>query len=285
MKKNEYYTVGNSPFIYAGYQCNNRCIFCFEADREFPYKTTEQLKEEIRIIRKNFEFVNLMGQEPTLRKDVIELISYAKKIGFKEIGITTNGKMFAYSDFTRNILDSGLTQIGLTMIGNTAQIHDFHTRTKGSFEQSLMGINNIMNYKKPGFSFLLNFMVTKKNFRDLIEIIDFYVSLGFKEINIGHIMPNNRAIIKSKSMIAQISQVTPYLIECQKQYGDKVKFLFVEYPACSFPKEYQYLAFPCLEENPQKRRIKICQSCQYKKNCTGISKDYLNLYGSKEFKL
>ena len=46
MKKKEekYYTVGNSPFVYAGYQCNNRCVFCFEAERFFPHKTKEQIK-------------------------------------------------------------------------------------------------------------------------------------------------------------------------------------------------------------------------------------------------
>ncbi|MBU2219598.1 radical SAM protein, partial [Patescibacteria group bacterium] len=77
MRKNKYrdvyYTVGKSPFVYVGYGCNNRCIFCFEADRGFPNKTTDKIKKEINIIRKNFDFINFMGQEPTLRKDIVEL--------------------------------------------------------------------------------------------------------------------------------------------------------------------------------------------------------------------
>jgi len=283
--KTEYYTVGKSPFVYAGYQCNNQCIFCFEADREFPYKTTDQIKNEIKIIRKNFDFINFMGQEPTLRKDIIELITYAKDLGFKEIGITTNGRMFAYLDFTQEILKNGLTQIVLTVAGSTAQMHDCHTITKGSFEEALVGIRNILSFNIPDLSFIINIMVSQKNFKDLIKMVNFYANLGIKEINIGHIMPLNKKIVHSKEIVAQMSQVVPFLISCQDKYGQKIRFLFVEYPACVFPKKYRKLAFPCLEENPQKKRIKLCQRCPYSKQCTGITKAYLNLYGSQEFKL
>ena len=87
-------------------------------------------------------------------------------------------------------------------------------------------------------------------------------------------MPINKAISKSKSIVARISKVTPYLIKCQKKYRDEVKFLFVEYPACSFPEKYRYLSFPCLEENPDKIRIKLCQKCKYRDKCINDRKAY-----------
>jgi len=287
MKKNRYrdiyYKVGRSPFVYAGYNCNNRCIFCFEADREFPYKTTNQLKKEIEVIKKKFDFINFMGQEPTLRKDIIELVGYTRNLNFKEVGITTNGRMFAYPDFTKDIFKSGLTQVVLTVAGSTPQMHDWHTLVKGSFDHALSGIKNILSLKIPGLSFIINIMVTQRNFKKLSEIVDFYANLGIREMNIGHVMPLNKRIIHSKEIVAQMSQVVPFLIKCQDKYGQQIKFLFVEYPACVFPKKYRDLAFPCLEENPQKRRIKLCQKCQYKNSCMGISGAYLNLYGDKEF--
>jgi MoaA/NifB/PqqE/SkfB family radical SAM enzyme len=283
--KYEYYTVGKSPFVYVGYQCNNRCIFCFEADWQFSKKSTNQVKKEIRIIRENFDFINFMGQEPTLRKDIIELVAYAKKLGFKEIGVTTNGRMFAYPDFAKDILKSGLTQIVLTVVGHTSSMHDGHTLTKGSFDQALAGVKNILSLKKPELSFIINIMVTQRNYRDLPKTIDFYVDSGIKEINIGHVMPLNKKIIHSKGIVAPMSEVVPYLIDCQEKYDQRIRFLFVEYPACVFPREYRDKAFPCLEENPQKSRIKICQECPYQDRCTGVSQAYLNLYGQGEFKL
>ena len=76
----KYYTVGKSPFLYAGNKCNNNCIFCFEKDRIYLDKNIKQLKSELKLIRKGYSFVNIMGREPTLRKDLIEIIKYAKTI-------------------------------------------------------------------------------------------------------------------------------------------------------------------------------------------------------------
>jgi MoaA/NifB/PqqE/SkfB family radical SAM enzyme len=283
--KEVYYRVGKSPFVYAGDQCNNRCIFCFEADREFPVKPLARLKKEVDIIRENFDFINLMGQEPTLREDLVELLNYVKRKNFRWFGITTNGRMFAYPDYAKKILASGLTQIGMTVMGHNPKLHDAHTLVKGSFEQTLAGLKNILHFKKKDVSLLLNIMVTKKNFRHLKNIVDFYADLGIKEMNIGHIMPLNRAIRDSKEIIAKISDVVPYLIWANDKYGDKIKFLFVEYPACAFPEIYRHLAFPCLEENPQKTRIKICNICEQKNKCNGITKSYIDLYGEDEFRL
>jgi len=98
-------------------------------------------------------------------------------------------------------------------------------------------------------------------------------------------MPLNKTIKNSKEIIAKMSDAVPFLIWGYDKYRESVKFLFVEYPACVFPKEYRRLSFPCLEENPQKTRIKLCQKCDYAGHCTGISKAYLNLYGYQEFKI
>ncbi len=280
-----YYRVGKSPFVYIGYNCNNNCIFCFEDGREFSKKTTNGIKKEMETIRQNFDFINFMGQEPTLRSDVVDLVGFAKDLGFKNIGITTNGRMFAYKKFTQDILNSGLNQVVFTVVGGSAEGHDLHTLAKGSFDQALAGIKNVLLLKKPEVSAIVNIMVTKNNFKELVDMVDFYVGLGVKEINIGHIMPLNKKIENSKKMIAKMSEVVPLLIECQNKYSDRVKFLFVEYPACIFPKEFGDLAFPCLEENPQKKRISICQKCDHNKKCLGISKSYLKLYGDKEFSI
>lgn len=289
MEKNnirqQYYNVGKSPFLYAGAKCNNNCIFCFEKDRIFPDKRIKQLEAELKLIRKKYDFVNIMGREPTLRKDLIDIINYAKKIKFKSVGLTSNGRMFSYAPFAKSILDTNIDQIGITVIGITPAMHDWHTKAKGSFVQTLAGIKNILQYAKKDFSLLLNIMVTTKNYKQLEKIVDFYYKLGIKEINIGHIMPINKSIVKSKKVVAKMSYVVPLLVKIYKKYYRNIKFLFVEYPVCVFEKQYRDLAFPCLEENPLKRRIAICGECLYKEKCVGISGPYLDLYGEKEFSL
>jgi len=285
--KREHYQslVGRSPFIYAGYICNNNCIFCFEKDQKFSYKSTKDLKKEIRIIRDSFDFINFMGREPTLRKDIFELVEHADRLKFKQIGITTNGRMFTYLNFTKRMMDSGINQIVLTVVGHTAKIHDLHTLSKGSFIQTLQGVKNIIALNDKDLSLVINLMITQKNYRSLLAIVDFYVNLGVKEINLGHILPFNKSIIQSKEVVARMKDVVPFLIKIEDKHSSKVKFLFVEYPPCVFPKKYRYLSFPCLEESPQKKHFDLCKICQYKDKCDGIHQYYINLYGLQEFKL
>ncbi len=285
LRENYQGPVGTSPFIYVGYTCNNNCIFCFEKENVFYNKETERLKEEIKIIREKFDFINFMGQEPTLRKDLIELIEYAGKLKYKQIGVTTNGRMFFYPLYVRKILETSLNQIVVTVVGCDSKTHDLHTLVKGSFEQTLKGIKNIIKENKKGLSLVINIMVTGLNYKKLLEIVEFYIKLGVQEINIGHVLPFNKDIKNSKKIVAKMSAVVPYLIAAQNRFGFLAKFLFVEYPPCIFPKEYRHLSFPCLEESPQKIRLRLCRNCEYKKKCVGVHRYYVDLYGIEEFKL
>ncbi len=274
-----------SPFVYAGYECNNRCIFCFELDPgcKPPKQSFPTLIKEVDAIREKYDFINFMGQEPTLRKDIIKLIAYAQKKKFNQIGITTNGRMFVYLKFAKHILDSGLNQIVVTVAGHNSKIHDAHTLSEGSFKQTLAGLKNILSLKNERLSLVLNIMVTQRNYKYLDKIVDFYVDLGIKEMNIGHIMPLNEAIAKSKNVIAKMSDVKPFLEKSYQKHSPEIKLLFVEYPPCILSEECRLASFPCLEENTNKQKIPLCQKCDYTDTCVGVQGAYLELYGSKEF--
>jgi MoaA/NifB/PqqE/SkfB family radical SAM enzyme len=277
--------VGTSPFVYAGFQCNNNCVFCFEKDLVFHDKGTDNLKKEIQEIRKRHDIINFMGREPTLRSDLAALITYAREAGFKQIGITTNGRMLAYPGLVNRLVENGLNQFVITVAGHTPETHDWHTRVRGSFLQTIRGIKNILGLKRPDISLVINIMITRKNYKQLPRIVRFYLDLGVKEINIGHILPYNSDIAGSKKIIARLTDVVPYLVRIEKKFGDRAKFLFVEYPPCVFDEQYRRLSFPCLEENPQKVRIPICKKCVYKTKCDGIPQKYIDIYGTCEFKI
>jgi len=64
-----------------------------------------------------------------------------------------------------------------------------------------------------------------------------------------------------------------------------LKILLVEFLPCSLPKEARNYFFPCLEKNPNKVRIPVCRQCSYRNKCDGVLEDYINLYGTEEFRL
>jgi len=120
--------------IIVGYQCNNRCQFCNDANkRELPNKTTVQIKKEIIEVKKRTTYLELIGGETTIRPDALELISFAKELGFQTIAMSTNGRMYSYLEFTKKMIAAGLTDIVFSIHGHQAKIHDYLTPIAGQF--------------------------------------------------------------------------------------------------------------------------------------------------------
>lgn len=274
-----------SPYVYVGYNCNNNCIFCSEADRYKTKEPLDRIKQELLEIKKKYDFVNIMGREPTLRDDITEIIRYAKSIGFKQVGITTNGRLFAYQSFAKKILSTGIDQIVVSLQGHNAALHDYQTQVHGSFEQTVKGIKNLIKLNNKGISLLVNVVINQITYKQLQEIVSFIVSLGIKEINLLYVSPLSKRS-RSKKIIPKISDVVPVIVNILSSYSKSkdVKLLFVELPPCFVPVEYRKHFSPCLENNPDKIKINFCRGCEYDKRCTGIMKYYFKLYGKNEFK-
>jgi len=253
-----------SPYIYIGYQCNNNCIFCSEADeyiKRLKKKSLEEIKKEILQARKYYDFISFMGREPTLRKDIFNILEFAISLNFKQVGITTNGRMLSYPDFTQNILKTGINQIGISLSGATAKVHDAQTQVRGSFQQTIQGIKNVIKFKKPEISLLINFPLNKLNYLELDKMIKLVINLGVKEINILFIAPLSKRS-RSKKIVMKMSNLSKYVFSTIRPYLNRsdLKLLLVEFLPCSLPKEARNYFFPCLEKNSNKIRIPLCKN-------------------------
>ena len=277
------------PYVYIGYRCNNNCIFCSEADEYLEHlrvKDFEEIKKEILKVRQKYDFINFMGREPTLRNDLFDILRFVTDLNFRQVGITTNGRMLSYPEFTKKLLKTGVNQIGISLPGATAEVHDKLTQVPGSFEQTIQGIRNVVKFKKPDASLLVNLPLNRLNYFELKEMIDLLISLKVHEINILFIAPLSRRS-RTKKIVMKMSELGKYVFETIKPYlnNPNLKILLVEFLPCSLPKEARNYFFPCLEKNPNKVRIPVCRNCPYRKRCDGVLQSYIDLYGTKEFKL
>ena len=81
-------------------RCNYRCIFCHS---EGYYHCVRNKNEEmsietlklVGIIAKRFgiDQVKITGGEPLLRRDITEIISVFRSLGYRDISIVTNGSL------------------------------------------------------------------------------------------------------------------------------------------------------------------------------------------------
>jgi organic radical activating enzyme len=115
----------NSPSIYDGYfvdvtrTCNLRCSRCFyhleKEDPEGEYSLTNILNE-CRVNRSRAPFI-ITGGEPTLRPDIVELLTKVKEIG--PIELLTNGTKIAseqlFSEVMPLLTTDGVANLNLSL--------------------------------------------------------------------------------------------------------------------------------------------------------------------------
>ena len=110
-------------------RCNLRCPVCFAnaAAAGYLYEPTQ---EEIRMMLKNLRnlkphpcpAIQYAGGEPTVRKDIVELIEMAKEEGFTHVQIATNGIRLAHrEDLAKDLKAAGLNTVYLSFEGVTPE--------------------------------------------------------------------------------------------------------------------------------------------------------------------
>lgn len=304
--------------VVPGYQCNNRCVFCVNADkRGLPARDTFEVKKEIMAAaRRGCNYLEFAGGENTIRPDFYDLVSSARDFGFKKIAVATNGRMFAYPDFARRAFENGLTDIIFSIHGHNAALHDGLTRARGSFAQLLKGIANIKKYF-PG-QVATNTAVTRRNFRKLPEIGKFIAAFGFYNSEFIYADPNYGGVKNNfKALMPRISDCAPYMRACldlakgwigsggPHNLGKNWAARYV--PLCYFPGYYpkqisearealifanvqhaapDYVNLDAIKGRRELGREKTakCASCALYANCEGIWKEYLKVYGDGELK-
>ena len=94
-------------------RCNLRCPVCFaqSGDGESePEKSADELYEDFRfLVDKGLKFIQLSGGEPTVRDDLPEIVSAAKKAGATSVQLNSNSlRLGKEPGFTKRLAEAGL---------------------------------------------------------------------------------------------------------------------------------------------------------------------------------
>jgi uncharacterized radical SAM superfamily Fe-S cluster-containing enzyme len=110
-------------------RCNLRCPVCFANAAAAGY-LYEPTKDEIRQMLKNLRSlkphpcpaIQYAGGEPTVRKDIVELIEMAKEEGFTHVQIATNGiRLAKRENLAKQLKEAGLNTVYLSFEGVTPE--------------------------------------------------------------------------------------------------------------------------------------------------------------------
>ncbi|MEN8263389.1 MAG: GTP 3',8-cyclase MoaA [Nitrospirota bacterium] len=113
-------------------KCNLKCVYCMPSKGMKYFRENEVLTDEeiVRFIsiahRHGLRKVRITGGEPLVRKNIISLISSIKKIGIRDLSLTTNGIML--SQIAHKLKKAGLDRVNISLDTMDAERYKWITR-------------------------------------------------------------------------------------------------------------------------------------------------------------
>lgn len=192
--------------IALGLTCNNACIFCAQGDLSTQRPGRPQVR--IETIEPN-DVVAFVGGEPTLDEELPTLVRGAHTRGARRIIVQTNGRRFAYRAYSR-VMHEASDKLGLdvSLHGSTSAMHDYHTQTAGSFQQTVIGVRHA---RAEGIDVGVTTVVTRSNYRHLVDIVHLVRGLGAKAIQFVLAERFGRAAKAADRIVAPLELVEPFL--------------------------------------------------------------------------
>ncbi len=100
-------------------RCNFRCVYCMPADGvEFMPReellTYDELERIVKVfVNLGIEKVRITGGEPTVRKDIVELVRRIGKLPLRSFAMTTNG--YLLHDLADDLKRAGLHRVNISL--------------------------------------------------------------------------------------------------------------------------------------------------------------------------
>lgn len=194
--------------VFLGFACNNACVFCAQGalrdKEEGPPDVAAQLEEIAP-----GDVVAFLGGEPTVHDELPAWIKAADARGAARIVVQTNGRRLAYRAFTRALREaSPRLALDVALQGATAAMHEYHTGTPGSFEQTVRGVRQARAERIPVG---ITTVVTRSSFRHLGEIARLAHAAGAEAIHFARAEPFGRAAAARDRLLPAREMILPYL--------------------------------------------------------------------------
>ena len=294
LKKNNSKRGDARLIIGASVACNLHCKFCVFGDfrNEFVELPTKEILAALKRYAKLCDRVAFTGGEPTLRQDLPEIVRSAKSLGYRVI-LQSNGRMYAYRDLCRSLIDCGVDDFHLSLSAHSSKLYDSLAMTKGSFPEVIAGITNLVSL---GQSVSVNTVVNAYNVSSLEKIAKLLVRLGVKDGQFSLIrkIPDSKGVFRKgyftrNSAPKAIRQIFK-AVDIFNKAGLVSRIQMI--PPCHLPGYEKYygkylgktknIVIPPRTKGGRKVHINIgeqvvfckcngCKACIYNSSCEGIA--------------
>jgi radical SAM protein with 4Fe4S-binding SPASM domain len=270
--------------------CALRCIHCYCAGAQekvfLPYETIESIinqSYELGVLRLTFT-----GGEALYHPNICEILDYAKKKGFY---INILSSLYKVENSSICSVMKNCNELGVSVYGATAEIHEAITGVSGSFDDTLKRISQLQD---SNIRITANITILEQNMNHINGIIELATKLeinyrlNFRIFNNIHSAVRCNATANRDVLIRNLAVKWNSILQTQKQYNIMciagLRKLWVDtsldvYPCIFFRKRVGNLATSSLKDiylnseylsylkNISDNDFLHCKNCNYRSCC------------------
>jgi 12,18-didecarboxysiroheme deacetylase len=249
-------------------RCNLRCVHCYAHSKDMEYENELSTEEGMALIDDLANFgcpvILFSGGEPLMRKDLPELVGYARSKGIRAV-ISTNGTLIT-EDMAKKLKDIGLSYVGISLDG-MKETNDMFRGQEGSFEKALQGLHNC---QKEGIKVGLRFTINRHNVHDIPAIFDLMEKESIPRICFYHLVYSGRGseMVNEDLSLEESRKTVDLLMDKTRELhakGMKAEVLTVD-NHCDGP----YIYMRLLKEDPERAAEVLDLLKMNRGNSTGI---------------
>lgn len=288
-----------------GYSCNCDCIHCFISKRKGKDLSFSEIKNIVDKLHPGTS-ITVTGGEPTIRADIIEILQYLYKSGFR-VFLQTNGLKLADKDFTRKIVPY-LHAVLYTFHSYIPEVHNkIYNSHYDTFNDSVQGLINISQYD---IELETQTVISKYNIGHLLDTCNYIQKIAPRAI-MKITYPHTVGAAANKELVPTYSEIKEPIQQVLKKWHYKI---FTTYIPLCYIYPYHDLRAGINNHDEYGDTINIdagidntvkddvffnegiihsyvdmikknktksieCNSCVFYNRCLGIWKDYERLFG------
>ncbi len=210
------------------YKCPLKCAFCSNPtnlDEHQDELTTAEWKTVIHDARKMGAMqIGFSGGEPTLRKDLEELVAEANGLGYYT-NLITSGIGLTHKRL-ENLKEAGLRHIQLGFQSSDPQTAHWLAGVD-CYEKK---INMAREIKALGFPMVLNVPISSINIHQVPDIIRLAADIGVEYLELANVQYYNWALVNRDQLMPTreaLQAAEAQVAEAREQLGDRMTIFFV----------------------------------------------------------
>lgn len=306
--------------LWLGLKCDVRCSFCYDelvASRQKAWLPTDEAYALLTKFRRFYrnEFVDLMGGEPTLHPQSVEIVAHAARIRLRPT-VITHGMHLADMDRARAFAQAGVHDFLVSIHGCTpATVAGIHGRGRDNLARQLAALDNL---NALGVPFRFNVTMIRDNLAELPAIADLAAAKGARVVNFLTFNPYFEWADQPEiAFQAQHSEIAPHLsraidrctaagIEANVRYlpicqlPGYEQHVYTGYQLPYDPHEWDYNSWYDTghpgqpdagwyldasrrqQQRHQYAHVPACDDCALRGICDGFHRQYVSRWGPEE---